>query len=338
MYGCQELKKLRFGILGCSGIAESSTIPSILNSKYADLEFIGSRNEKKSKEFANKFKCKNFGSYEDLLENENVDVVYISVPVGLHEKWSIQAAKQGKHILCEKSSTTSFSSAKKMVFEAKKNKIRLMEAFMFRFHPQHSKVKELIKKNILGKLYTFSGFYGFLPIPRNNIRFNKKLGGGILNDAGCYPICASRFLFDEEPKSIFCNLVIDKKSKVDTKVNLFLKYEGIKSAFMGAGYDLSYLSTYGLWGTKGSLSLKRAYNVPPNMSAKITVNTNKTSIISVKPVNHFQLMIDNFSKILRGIIKPPFNLEDDLLKQARIMEAARKSSQTNKAVKIKEIK
>ena len=159
-----------------------------------------------------------------------------------------------------------------------------------------------------------------------------------MNDAGCYPICASRILFDEEPKSVFCNLVIDKKSKVDTKANLFLKYAGIKSAFMGVGYDVSYLSTYGLWGTKGNLSLKRAYNVPPNMTAKITLNTNKTSIISVKPINHFRLMIDNFSKVLQGIIKPSFNFEDDLLKQARIMQAARKSSQTKKEIKIEDIK
>ena len=192
------MKKLRFGIIGCSRIAESSVIPSILNSKFADLEIIGSRTEKKSKQFAKKFKCKNcgtmnverflgknFGNYEDVLENNNVDVVYISVPVGLHEKWSIKAANKRKHVLCEKSSTFSFSSAKKMVLAAKKNNIRLMEAFMFRFHPQHAKVKELIKNNFLGKLFTFTGFYGFPPIPKTDIRFDKKLGGGILNDAGC---------------------------------------------------------------------------------------------------------------------------------------------------------
>lgn len=332
------MKKLRFGIIGCSRIAESSVIPSILNSKFADLEIIGSRTEKKSKQFAKKFKCKNFGNYEDVLENNNVDVVYISVPVGLHEKWSIKAANKRKHVLCEKSSTFSFSSAKKMVLATKKNNIRLMEAFMFRFHPQHAKVKELIKNNFLGKLFTFTGFYGFPPIPKTDIRFDKKLGGGILNDAGCYPICASRILFDEEPESVFCNLTIDKKYKVDTKANLFLKYNGIKSAYIVVGYDVSYNSTYGLWGTNGDLSLKRAYNVPTNMTTEIILNKEKPKIISIKPVNHFLLMIDNFSKIVLGNVKPSFNFEDDLLKQARIMEAARKSFQTKKTIKINEIK
>ncbi len=332
------MKKLRFGIIGCSKIAESSVIPSIQNSKYADLEIIGSRSKKKSKDFANKFNCKNFGSYDDVLENDDVDVVYISVPVGLHEKWSIKAAKNGKHILCEKSSTTSFSSAQKMVFAAKKHNVRLMEALMFRFHPQHSKVKELIRQNYLGDLFNFTGFYGFPPIPRTNIRFDKKLGGGILNDAGCYPICASRILFNEEPESVFCNLTIDEKSKVDTKANLFLKFNGIKSAYMAVGYDVSYNSTYELWGRNGNLSLKRAYNIPPNMSAKIILNRENPKILSIKPVNHFSLMIDNFLKNLLGNSKPSFNFEDDLLKQARIMEAARKSSKIKKVIKLNEIK
>lgn len=332
------MKKLRFGIIGCSRIAESSVIPSIQNSKYANLEVIGSRNNKKSKDFAKKFKCKNFGTYEDVLENDDVDVVYISVPVGLHEKWAIKAAKNGKHILCEKSSTITFSSAKKMVLSAKKHNVRLMEALMFRFHPQHSKVKELIKNNYLGKLFNFTGFYGFPPIPRTDIRFDKSLGGGILNDAGCYPICASRILFNEEPESVFCNLTVDEKSKVDTKANLFLKYADLKSAYMAVGYDVSYNSTYGLWGTNGNLSLKRAYNIPSDMNAEIILNRENPKILSIKPVNHFNLMIDNFSKTLLHTIKASFNFEDDLLKQARIMEAARKSSKTKKVIKINDIK
>jgi predicted dehydrogenase len=332
------LKKLRFGIIGCSRIAESSVIPAILDSKYAELEMVGSRNTKKSKQFANKFKCDKFGNYDDVLENENVDVVYISTPVGLHEKWSILAAKHGKHILCEKSSTSSFQSAKKMVLVAKKNNVRLMEALMFRFHPQHKKVQELIKKNYLGKLFTFSGFYGFPPIPKTDIRFNKTLGGGILNDAGCYPICASRILFNEEPESVFCNLIIDEKSKVDTKANLFLKYGENKSAYANVGYDVSYYSTYGLWGTTANLSLKRAYNIPSNMTAEIILNSSKTKIISIKPVNHFLLMIDHFSQIIKHEIKQNFDFENDLLNQAQIMDAARKSFISKKLVKINSIK
>ena len=131
-------RKTRFGIIGCSRISDLSTIPAILESQYAELEFIGSRTTAKAKKFAKKFDCKKYGTYEEALKDNQVDAVYISVPVGLHEKWSILAARAGKHILCEKSSTDSYESAKKMVSESKKNNVRIMEGFMFRF-PIHSK-------------------------------------------------------------------------------------------------------------------------------------------------------------------------------------------------------
>ena len=116
-------KKIRFGIIGCSQIANSSTIPAILESRFAELEFVGSRTNSKAKKFARKFDCEKYGTYEDVLNDNQVDAVYISVPIGLHEKWSILAAKAGKHILCEKSISDSFKSAKKMVSESKKYNI-----------------------------------------------------------------------------------------------------------------------------------------------------------------------------------------------------------------------
>jgi hypothetical protein len=133
-------------------------------------------------------------------------------------------------------------------------------------------------------------------------------------------------------------LTIDKKFKVDTKVNLYLKFSRIKSAHVAVGYNVSYNSTYTLWGTKGNLSVKRAFNIPPDINAQIILDRENQTTISIKPVNHFLLMIDNYSKILLGKEKYTFNFEDDLLKQARIMEAARKSSQTKKIIKINEIK
>ncbi|NDF36064.1 MAG: gfo/Idh/MocA family oxidoreductase, partial [Nitrosopumilaceae archaeon] len=109
------IKKLRFGVIGCSRIASSSTVPAILESQFASLEHVGSRDKNKAESFAKKFHCEKFGSYQDVLSDNSVDAVYISLPIGLHEEWVIKAAKAGKHILCEKSSTISYKSAQKMV-------------------------------------------------------------------------------------------------------------------------------------------------------------------------------------------------------------------------------
>ncbi|MEX0764814.1 MAG: Gfo/Idh/MocA family oxidoreductase [Nitrosopumilaceae archaeon] len=332
------MKKLRFGIIGCSRIAESSTIPAILNSKFADIQIIGSRSEKKSKKFAEKFKCPNYGSYEDVLENKDVDAVYISVPIGLHEKWAIQAAKHGKHILCEKSSTTSFKSAKKMVSTCKQNNVRLMEALMFRFHPQHKRVQELINNGVLGKLFIFSGSYGFSSVPSNDIRYNRELGGGILNDAACYPICASRIIFAGEPLSVISSLTIDESTQVDVKANLCLKYKNEKFAHMSAGYDLFYQSTYDIWGSEGMLKLGRAYNIPSDMKARLLLDSaNQAEEILLEPCNHYLLMIDSFCNEVMKKRNSDFNFEDDLLKQARIMQAARVSNHEKRLVELTEI-
>ena len=330
--------KIRFGIIGCSSIASSSTIPAILASSYSELAYIGSRSKKKAEEFSNKFGCKNFGTYDDVLSADVVDAVYISLPVGLHEHWSVKAAKAGKHILCEKSSTNSYKSAKNMVAESLENRVRLMEGFMFRFHPSHRKVKQFIESGVLGKIFSFYGVYGFPSISHDDIRYKKDLGGGILNDVSCYPICASRIIFQKEPIGVMSDFTIDEETKVDEKAEIFLKYDQDQCALMQTGYGLAYQSEYRLWGTKGNLSLSRAYNIPPDMEANLTLDSSKDKTkISIPPANHFQLMIDSFCQeiIQNGIIG--FNLEQDLLKQAQIMEAVRKSHQEQSYIEVSSI-
>ena len=328
-------KVIKFGIIGCSEIADNSTIPAIIESKKAHVEMIGSRSLKKAKKFGKKFYCNNFGTYEEVLENENIDAVYISVPVGLHKEWSIKAAKAGKHILCEKSSSSSYLDSLKMVKEAKKNEIRIMEGFMFRFHPSHNKVQELIKSGKIGKIYSFFGRYGFPNPSKNDIRFKKDLGGGILNDAGCYPICASRIIFGREPIGVLCQSILDK-DEIDIKTTIHLKYSNNQFAQMITGYGMFYQSSYSLWGTNGLLRLSRSYNVPSDMKPMISINHGqKEQRILIPPVNHFKLMIDAFSKEITNEKKCNFIFEDDLLKQAKVMQAARDSVKKNKFIEIK---
>ena len=155
------MTRLKFGIIGCSRIAKRSVIPAILESEFAELEIIGSRDTKKAKEFSNEFNCQKFGNYDDIISNNEIDAVYISTPIGKHEEWVNKATSAGKHVYCEKSSTYSLESAQKMVKGAKQNNVRLMEGFMFRFHPQHKKVLELINGKKIGDVISFNSIFGF---------------------------------------------------------------------------------------------------------------------------------------------------------------------------------
>jgi len=340
-----KLNPLKFGIIGCSKIAKKSVIPAILKSEFAELEIIGSRTNEKSKEFSKEFNCEKNGTYDDVICDDSVDVIYISTPIGMHAELAIKAASAGKHIYCEKSSTDSFSSAKKMVECSKKNNVRIMEGFMFRFHPQHQKVKELINDKKIGNIDSFNGSFGFPSFPEGDIRYNKQLGGGFLNDSGCYPISASRMIFDEEPISISHHSHNDVKSGVDVKGTSILTYKNNKTANITYANGNYYQAKYEIWGTDGVISTDRAYSVPSNFITKINLQYNientwegrKNEIINIPASDHFLKMIDTFCIEITGREKSLINFEEELLNQAKVMEAHRISNDTHKEVWLSEI-
>jgi len=323
--------RIHFGIIGCSSIAEKSTIPAIKKTNHTKLQMVGSRSLKKAKKFAQKFSCKLYGNYDEILERKDIDAVYISLPIGLQEKWVIKSAKAGKHILCEKSVTTSYNSAKKIVSECKNNDVRILEAFSFRFHPQHERIKKIIHQNKLGSLFSFNGKFGFvLPLSSKNFRLRKDLGGGALNDVGCYLVCSSRMIFGE-PQSIMCKLFKNKKFGVDTKGVIFMEFPKEKIGISVFSYENDFQSTYEVWGSKGLASLDLAFNIRENIQAGINLQTNSgLKKLKLKPADQVKLMINNFCKELNNPNTSKFNFEKDLLSQAKILEAARKSDSTKK--------
>ena len=331
-------RKIKFGIIGCSRIAKKSMLPALNSSEMAEIEIIGSRSLEKAKEFYKEFNCNSCGTYEDILKNKNVDAVYISLPVGLHEEWVVKSAKAGKHILCEKSSTTSLDSAKRMIKICRENNVRILECFMFKYHSQHKKVINLIEDDILGDLLVFQGCFAF-PFPKeDDIRLKKELGGGVLNDSACYPIYASRMLFKEEPISVFCKLKKDPQLKVDMGANIVLFYPSGKVAFIYSSYGSYFRSTYSLLGTKSYLSIKRAYAVPKDMQTSIFLNIDdKIKEIIIGPEDHFKLMINDFCKVISNKEKRTQDFENDLLSQAIVLEALRMSDKEGRIIKISEL-
>ena len=328
---------LKIGAIGCSDVAKRQLFPAIDSSQLANVEYIGSRSLKKAEEWAKKYGCSKFGTYDDVIDS-NIDAVYISLPIGLHEEWTLKAAKAGKHVLCEKSSTTSYESAKKMVKTGKENNIRILEGFAFRFHPQHKQIRELICREI-GELHNFYGIYGF-PLPlEDNIRWKKELGGGVLNDVSCYPIYASRLVFQSEPISVLSHLEFDKKFDVDKSADIILKYPNEKTAFVSSGFNNYYQSKYSVWGSKARISTKRAYAVPRDYKTSVYLDKNdKISETIIPPVNQFAIMFDIFCNVITNNIKNPYDFENDLLEQAKLMESIRISSHEKRLVPLSEIK
>ncbi len=145
-------------------------------------------------------------------------------------------------------------------------------------------------------------------------------------------------LFQSEPEGILCDLVTDTEKHVDTKATIFMNFENEKFSQSVVGYDLFYQSNYNLWGSEGFLNLTRAFNVPPDMHVRLDINTNnKKETISIEPVDHFQIMIDSFCNELKNSNTSAYNFEEDLINQAKVMEAARLSNNEKRFVEINEI-
>ena len=325
--------KIKFGILGCSTIAEKSMIPAIQKSSNAELYMLGSRSNKKSARLSKKFSCKLYGDYDAVLENELIDAVYISLPPIFHEKWAIKAAKSGKHIICEKPTALSKESAKTILKQCKKNNVRIIENFAFKFHPQQTKVAEIIKNNSIGKVSSFYGNYSFnLNVPKNNFRMNKNLGGGIFNDVAGYLICASRLIFNENPTRIFCDLkYVDN---IDISGNIYMKFSN-KTAICSFSYENYFQSLYNISGTNGIIQVERAFNLRNESKSVININKNdKLKKISINPYNQYKILVDIFcNQIINSKIKK-IDFENDIMNQSKIMDAAKKSSIKKRVVNI----
>ena len=185
-----------------------------------------------------------------------------------------------------------------------------------------------------------SGQLGVFPVggpDKKNIRLKKKLGGGVLNDAGCYPVCASRILFESEPIGVLSKLFFKKNIDVDLKFSGMLVYSNNRISSMHVGYGLFFQSMYEIWGEHGKISTNRAYNIPPNEKPIVSKFKKIEKRIPINSVDHFQLMIDSFSQEILGKKQSMYNFEEDLLKQAKVMDALRISNKEQRYVKLDEL-
>lgn len=319
-------------------MAKKSALPALITSPFVEVLMIGSRDPETARTYTKEYGSISFGTYDEVITHPDIDAVYISLPNTLHEKWTIKAARAGKHVWCEKPAALLYKSAQKMVRVARDNNVRLIEGFSFLFHPQHAKVLSIINEGVLGKILSFEGTFIYPKPEKGNIRLDPALGGGSYTDAAVYPIRASRMIFREEPVSISCNLTIDPNIGVDVKASIELIYANARTARISSGFGDDYQSNYSVNGSLARLSMERAYAVPPDREVHIYLeNPDSVKNIAVPPANQFTLLINDFcTQIILGINSKK-RYEQDLLLQARILEAGIRSHTENRVVQLCEI-
>ena len=327
--------RIKWGILGTATIAMEQVVPAMLKSEFCEVVGIASRGIAKAEKAAKQFQIPKFyGSYEDLLKDGEIEAVYIPLPNHLHVEWALKAMKAGKHVLVEKPRALSSQQAQYLKEEAEKYPdLKIMEAFMYKFHPQWIKAKELIDQGAIGTLKTIQSSFSFFDDDPNSIVNKKDFGGGSLMDIGCYPISISRFLFDAEPKSVMASITYDAKTEVDILASGILEFDQGSSTFFSA-IQLFEGQQVRLFGTTGSIEFQIPFNPPADQVVNLSlVKEEDKEVISFDICDQYTLQVDAFSKAILNNTTVPFGI-DDAVKNMIVIEKLRESHDLGKRISL----
>jgi predicted dehydrogenase len=293
------MKKLRWGVLSTSNIGRVAVNPAIQASKNGELVAIASRDEARARELAAKAGIpKAHGSYEALLDDADVDAVYIPLPNRMHLPWTVRAAEYKKHVLCEKPLAMSGAECLEMKRACDAHGVKLMEAFMYRFHPRTREVFRRVAAGEIGDVLAIQSAFTFRLERPENIRWSAELGGGALMDVGCYCVNVSRTILGKEPLEAQA-FATWAPSGVDATLAGTLRFEGGAVAQFDCALTLERRERYEVAGTLGSLALDRAF-LPGTRDVAIVHRqaAGKEARTEIPGVDEYRLMVEHFGEVV----------------------------------------
>ncbi len=253
---------LRLGILGCADVVTRRMIPAFTAADGVAVTAIASRSQEKADSFAARIGAVGVSGYQTLLDREDVDAVYIPLPASMHTEWISRALLAGKHVLTEKPATTSAAETAEVAALARRNRLVLMENYMFVHHSQHAEVTRLLRAGAIGTVQTFTSAFMIPARPRDDIRYRSDLGGGALLDTGGYPVRAARLLLGDPLDVVGASERFDEDLGVDVGGMALLRAADGTLASVSYGLRHAYASFYELVGTAGILRLEHVFTTP----------------------------------------------------------------------------
>ncbi len=318
-------RKVNIGVLGCSAIAERSTIPAILESGKFRLMAIGSRTQDKAEKLAARYGGVG-SSYAGVLENSEIEAVYVPLPSGLHYEWGKKVLQAGKHLLMEKPFVESYERAEELIRYAASRNLVAMEGLTYVYHPLIVKVFELIRNHEIGTVRLIDASFGFPVLPEKDIRNDASLGGGAILDNLIYPLSLSLHLLQNKYDKLSYHIVGDEKSSIDARG--FLRIDSSEvSAHINYGFGFYYRNCFSIWGDAGIIEVDRAFTRPKDMVGEIILKKEgqKDNRIMVEPANQFLETIKAFYKKIMGADESGMNEGDDILHRMKIISAMYKA-------------
>jgi len=280
-------------------IAREKVIPGIRGAANAQLVAIASRDHANARAVADRFDIPvAHGSYDDLLSDPEIDAIYIPLPNHMHLEWTERAARAGKHVLCEKPLGLNADEARRMHATCEAEGVVLLEAFMYRFHPQWQAVFEMVEEGRIGELRSVQSWFSYFNNDPANIRNVADWGGGALMDIGCYCIHVARTLFGREPVGVHAEMMRDPESGVDILTTAILDFATGQAGFT-VGTRTEPDQRVHIYGTEGRIEIDIPFNTPSDRETHVKLTAGRTSpvdphteILTFAAADHYSLEIE----------------------------------------------
>jgi|SRR5699024_1284421 len=335
--GVQIMEKVNWGVLSTAEIARDLTIPGILRSTNAQLTSIASLSGK-TNGIVDAYKIpKVYNQYENLLEDPDIDAVYIPLPNHMHSEWVIKAAEKGKHVLCEKPAALTVTETKRMVDACKQNGVIFMETFTYQYHPQNKRVKEIITDREIGDIKLIRSHCSFnLGEQKEGFRLSAETGGGSLYDVGCYCIHAIRTTSEKEPTQVLTKAEYNTKYEVDMSASSILEFPGGIVGMFNCGMNMAKHMAYEIVGTEGMIQVPKAFQPEPyerQGTIYVTKDNEENRVETIKG-DECRLSIEHFSDCVLNGTTPLYD-GDHTIKNMKVLEACLKSAELGKEIEVR---
>ncbi|RZU51619.1 putative dehydrogenase [Krasilnikovia cinnamomea] len=316
-------RPLRLGVLGCADIAVRRVLPAVAASPSLALVAVGSRDPDRGRAVTGRFGGEAVEGYDAVLERSDVDAVYVPLPAALHHEWVCRAIRAGKHVLAEKPLTTTLAETEEAVALARDAGLVLRENFMFVHHSQHRHVRALIADGAVGRVRAVTARFAVPPRPPGDIRLQRHLGGGALNDVGVYPLRAAQLLLGPELTVRTAELDVDERLGVDLGGRVLVQGPDDMSAHLTFGMAHDYTSRYEVDGDLGRIRLDHAFT--PAATHRPTVHVERQGTVREVVLPADDQCSNTLAAFARAVRRGPL-VDDSIVTQAGLVEAGRQAA------------
>jgi predicted dehydrogenase len=293
---------VRWGVLSTAKIGIDKVIPATAAAERCEVVALASRDRGRAQAAAAELGiARAFGSYEDLLADPDVDAVYNPLPNHLHAEWTIEAARAGKHVLCEKPLATTAADAERMIRACQAEGVLLMEAFMYRLHPTWEAVMSLVASGRIGELRAVQSWFSYFNDDPGDIRNLVETGGGALYDIGCYCVNLSRMLFGAEPQRVQGSVMRDPVMGIDVLTSAIMDFNDGAASFTCSTRAEPDQRVH-VYGTEGRISAEIPFNIPPDRPTRVFVTAGgdppvrpDTEVLTFDPANEYTIQAERFA-------------------------------------------